>query len=128
MQTHYFYIGVKWRGACGLTYNHTHKRTHTHMGTHTPSTDLSVLLPIVIRSSAFDAYPPEVCPCVFGDKPSLPRVADVLKYTGHTHESDFDGMPLPEPAVAVLRLSHYIAWVTMALSELENVRRHILCV
>eukprot|EP00038_Savillea_parva_P003311 m.123980 g.123980 ORF g.123980 m.123980 type:complete len:563 (+) comp11139_c3_seq1:529-2217(+) len=84
------------------------------------SSDLSVLLPIVIRSSAFDAYPPEVCPCVFGDKPSLPRVADVLKYTGHTHESDFDGMPLPEPAVAVLRLSHYIAWVTMALSELEN--------
>lgn len=83
--------------------------------------DVSVLLPVVIRCRAFDAYPAEVCPTVRGENPCLPSIADVLAYAGNPDMKELDAMPLPEPAIAVLRLSHYLAWVTMALNELENV-------
>jgi hypothetical protein len=82
--------------------------------------DVSTLLPIVIRSKAFDDPPKEPCPCVCGDNPSLPHTEDVLKYVGCTNIKEFDAMPLPKPSIAVLRLSHYTEWVTMALSALEN--------
>eukprot|EP00037_Helgoeca_nana_P012830 m.117141 g.117141 ORF g.117141 m.117141 type:complete len:531 (+) comp21676_c0_seq1:283-1875(+) len=82
--------------------------------------DISQLVSIVIRCKAFDAFPDKVCPTVYGDDPMLPRIADVLAFAGNPDVRDFDDIPLPEPAIAVLRLSHYVAWITMALSELEN--------
>lgn len=93
--------------------------TRPHLLGWCPS-DVSILLPIVMRCKKFDNPPDEGCPSVVGQNASLPRTDDVLRYAGYASVEDFDDVPLPKPAVAARRLTHYTQWVTMALTELEN--------